>query len=388
MFKKHMITLSLVSLCNMLVLLGVIAWQMHGHLIQERKDIIRSQVESMSSLVEGIYHKVQQGKMTEQEAKQEALSLLASIRYLKDGYMWVTSLQGEMVMHPFVPGVESRLDLQDSNGKYFVRAFVQKANEGGGFVDYSWPKPGTETPLQKSSYVMLFKPWGWIISSGLYYDDLSDAVISQISTSVIVIAVLLFISVAMFLLISRFYLKEFRFRAIYDSLTGLYSRNYMDEVGVELSNRRKHKEQAAPLAAIFFDIDHFKRVNDEYGHKFGDLVLKKVGSILRKELRSNKFVFRYGGEEMVVLLFASEEDSYSIAERIRSSVHDYHFATPDQDLLQITLSAGVAIHVEQETLSDLLLRADQCMYLAKNRGRNRTVTESEFYAEPVVGKSA
>lgn len=168
---------------------------------------------------------------------------------------------------------------------------------------------------------------------------------------------------------------EYRDSAIHDVLTGLYARKYLDEVGPRLLNRATQTDEDS-LAVIFFDIDHFKKVNDLYGHKAGDSVLRVVGSTLVSSLRPNELAFRYGGEELVVLLYASEKDCFIIAERIRASVADYDFHAGKKSF-KVTLSAGIAVARRKDSLNDLLHRADVCLYTAKELGRDRTIVESE-----------
>lgn len=272
-----------------------------------------------------------------------------------------------------------------AQGRYFVKDFVSAARAGGDFVAYEWPRPGGGEAAAKIAYVMPFKPWNWVIGSGLYIDDLETAALEQISVGGILIFILFVIDIAVSLHISKRYIYELRDTAIHDGLTGLFTRRYLDEVG-ERMIARSEIEGSERLAAIFFDLDHFKRVNDTYGHKTGDIVLSTVGRILKKHLRPNELAFRYGGEEMVILLNATENNCRIIAERIRAAVQDHEFMIAG-NRFKITLSAGAAIAQHNEALADLLRRADACLYAAKELGRNQTVTESEtgFVANQVKG---
>jgi len=190
------------------------------------------------------------------------------------------------------------------------------------------------------------------------------------------IFILFGVNAAILLYLSRRYINEFRNTAIHDNLTGLFTRRYLDEIGDKMMRRSEMEIKRRKLAAIFLDIDHFKQVNDAYGHKTGDIILSKVGEIIKNSLRPNELAFRYGGEEMVLLLHASENNCRNIAERIRTSVTNYKF-NADQDVITVRLSAGIAIGRRNESLSSLLRRADRCLYIAKQQGRDRTVLESE-----------
>jgi diguanylate cyclase (GGDEF)-like protein len=121
------------------------------------------------------------------------------------------------------------------------------------------------------------------------------------------------------------------------------------------------------------DIDHFKLVNDTYGHPIGDLVLKELARILDDNIRTIDILGRYGGEEFVILLPETTPDSaYEIAERLRKTVAEHNF-TPEHLDLNITISIGVAFSTgESNGLIDLIKRADNAMYESKDAGRNRT----------------
>ena len=134
----------------------------------------------------------------EAEVKQRALNIIKQLRYGKDrkGYFWVNDLQPKMVMHPIKPALDGK-DLsgfKDPNGKHLFVAFVKVCKkDGAGFVDYMWSKPGSSKPVPKMSYVKLFKPWGWIIGSGVYLDDVESAIsgIMWQSAGVILVATIL-----------------------------------------------------------------------------------------------------------------------------------------------------------------------------------------------------
>ncbi len=374
----HMIMLSLVSLSGMIVLMATIIWQMHNNVISERKQSIQAQVISILGMVEKVYDDHKQGALSEADAKQTILSTIAAIKYPANGYFWIIDFDGMMLMHPYNHKLigQSVLDLRDIHDRPFVKEFIVAARAGGGFVPYDWQRPSGGNPAAKIAYVAPFKPWGWVVGSGLYVDDLRTEAIRQISMGAALIFVLFGINIAISLYLSRRYMHQFREGAVNDVLTGLYTRRYLDEISERIMGRAETEDEPL-LAVIFFDLDRFKQVNDIYGHKVGDTVLRTVSQILKSCLRPNELAFRYGGEEMVVLLHALEEDCRSIAERIRAAVndHDFRFARGE---LNVTLSAGIAICRHGESFSDLLRRADMCMYSAKEQGRDRTVTESEI----------
>ena len=159
-----------------------------------------------------------------------------------------------------------------------------------------------------------------------------------------------------------------------DDLTGVNNRRYLFELaGHEFDVARRYQQ---PLSVIMFDLDHFKQVNDTFGHAIGDQILKDVTQAARAQLRDVDLIGRYGGEEFVVILpVTSAQQAYLLAERIRANVESLRVET-DTVPAAVTLSIGIAeiIHSPQdESMEDLLRHADEAMYAAKKAGRNRTV---------------
>ncbi len=156
-----------------------------------------------------------------------------------------------------------------------------------------------------------------------------------------------------------------------DPVTGVNNRAAMDatlEREVELAHRN-----GAALSVIMLDIDHFKRINDKYGHLAGDAVLKGVGSCLTECIRRSDIVFRYGGEEFAVILNTTDiAGANYLANRIRVAVEERDFEHDGLNV-KITISAGVALLEKDYEGRDLIDAADRALYQAKNAGRNLVV---------------
>ena len=154
-----------------------------------------------------------------------------------------------------------------------------------------------------------------------------------------------------------------------DALTGLLNRKALELVfrnTILLSKR-----SGRPLAAILFDIDFFKRVNDSHGHLWGDAVIRTVADIARRVVRESDVVTRWGGEEYLILLNDCDlEQAGDIAEALRSAVEAHDFALPEPNPT-VTISLGVAQYRDDETESGFFSRADSALYQAKDTGRNR-----------------
>lgn len=161
--------------------------------------------------------------------------------------------------------------------------------------------------------------------------------------------------------------------AITDGLTGLYIHRYFT---LKLKSEfRKSFSNKADLSLVIVDIDHFKRINDNYGHESGNEILKQFTHILIKSSRRQDTVARYGGEEFAIILpHTVADEAFQYAEKIRKKVEEFKFALKDGKILHITLSAGVASYPKAEFMSahDFIKKADAALYKAKNEGRNRT----------------
>ncbi|WP_018954678.1 GGDEF domain-containing protein [Thioalkalivibrio sulfidiphilus] len=166
-------------------------------------------------------------------------------------------------------------------------------------------------------------------------------------------------------------MEDERKQALIDQLTGVPNRQAFDErLAQEYSRWKRFK---TPLALIMWDVDRFKRINDSYGHKAGDKVIRAVAQKLKERIRETDMVARYGGEEFVMLLTgASGQDALAIAEKMRTEIAElgFHFRG---ERVPITISAGIALFAEGDTPETAFDNADRALYEAKNSGRNRCV---------------
>jgi diguanylate cyclase (GGDEF)-like protein len=159
--------------------------------------------------------------------------------------------------------------------------------------------------------------------------------------------------------------EELKRLATTDKLTGAYNRTKFQEIIDREMERVKRHNQA--LSMIIFDIDHFKAVNDSYGHSAGDYVLKTIADIVRENIRKIDYFVRWGGEEFMIISSETNlDDAYALAERIRAIVENYTF----EAVGKITVSFGVTEFKENDTENSFVKRADNAMYLAKRKGRN------------------
>jgi two-component system cell cycle response regulator len=158
-------------------------------------------------------------------------------------------------------------------------------------------------------------------------------------------------------------------RAMTDALTGLLNR-----YGLQHILSREHAEARRynrPLSSLMIDLDNFKTINDTYGHATGDIALQQVAGILREAVRGSDTVFRYGGEEFLVLLPETDlEGATALAEKIRQATSSRPFGDGER-VFDLTLSAGASSLCDAESGNDMIARADMALYHAKKHGRNR-----------------
>jgi len=164
--------------------------------------------------------------------------------------------------------------------------------------------------------------------------------------------------------------KELKRLARTDGLTGILNRQYLDKKLESEVQRAKRYSQL--LSVIMLDIDHFKEVNDNFGHQMGDKVLKMIAKSIKETIRANDFVGRYGGEEFfVVCVETAMGEATRVAERIRVGIEQLQVKDEKCLPVKVTASFGVAQYNELEALDSLLTRVDNVLYNAKNEGRNR-----------------
>lgn len=183
--------------------------------------------------------------------------------------------------------------------------------------------------------------------------------------------------------------EHLKYLGLMDILTGVNNRRFFDQRLQEETIRVNRSK--IPISCLFVDIDHFKNINDSYGHQIGDQVLHHVAQIIREQVRAIDIVARYGGEEFTVILVqAGENKARQVGERIRTTIERENYYSDSGLRIPLTVSIGINTLLPEECLSDFkavakqfVERADQALYAAKNSGRNCTM----LYAGPADKKS-
>ncbi len=173
--------------------------------------------------------------------------------------------------------------------------------------------------------------------------------------------------------------------AFRDPLTGAGNRVALDKtLQREIELTKRHGQQ---LSILMLDLDHFKLVNDEFGHSMGDKVLKEAVTCITGCIRQTDMCFRYGGEEFLVMLSNAEHaGALRIAERIRMSISSLAFSN-EKGRLQVTTSIGCATLTMEDSMDSLIQRADKALYQAKHNGRNRVVCDTDDELDTPPSKS-
>ncbi len=153
-------------------------------------------------------------------------------------------------------------------------------------------------------------------------------------------------------------------KATHDKLTGAYNREYFDTHVQEIIEEAQPKT----LGLVICDIDHFKLVNDTYGHNRGDAILQEFTKLIKNVIRESDYLVRWGGEEFIILMRVSDIDSLkNVSEKVRSSIEKHHF----EEAQKITASFGLTVYVKGENIINAIARMDKALYMAKKSGRNQ-----------------
>lgn len=231
--KKSLMTLCVTMVLVVSIVIGVIAiisirttsdlavTDYENAMNDGYNDEIRYEVQSTIAILQAEYDKVQTGDLTEKEAKEEAKEIIRCMRYGDDGsgYFWIDDTDYNLVMHPILPDQEgnNRKELKDEDGVMIIQEIMKVANtaEGGGYTEFQFTKSDGVTVAPKVTYSQIFKPWGWVVSTGNYVDDMQaeivetrNAINQKFISLCVVVAVAMVIIVVVVSFIARFYANK------------------------------------------------------------------------------------------------------------------------------------------------------------------------------------
>jgi methyl-accepting chemotaxis protein len=225
-------------------------------IMKERQDAVRQTVEVAHSIAAHFHKEVVRGSLTDDVGRQRAIADIKALRYSGGEYFWINDMHPKMVMHPIKPELDGKdlSDNKDPAGKHLFVEFVNVVRDHeSGFVYYLWPKPGSEQPVQKVSYVKGFAPWGWIIGSGVYIDTLQVTFMERLLVAALGTMVMMLCLIGLGVLISRSVLKQLGGEPAY--ATEVTQRMAGGDLGINIE--LNHPEQASLLSAILSMRDKF-----------------------------------------------------------------------------------------------------------------------------------
>lgn len=365
-------------------------------------DELRTEYQNGNILVSQTEEKI------EQVIKERATRHIRNIP-LEDsnGYIWVNHIlnfeggdnYARRIVHPNLPSTEGMLlstNTTDIKGNRPYEIELNGIKENGElFFDYYFKKMNSNKVAHKLTYAKLYKPYNWVIATGIYLDDIDEFIQrehqqlknihnKQLQFS---IASLIFILVVVIGIIVYFenhirdimlsyenqiniYTDRLEKLSVTDPLTGLFNRVQLDNVfQYEIRQAKRYNKT---FSIILLDLDKFKTINDSYGHQLGDKTLQTIANALKENIRSVDTVGRWGGEEFLIICPESGlEDTRQVAEKIRRTIEDQTIETVGH----VTASLGVGSYINGESKETLFERADQALYRAKKNGRNRVACE-------------
>jgi methyl-accepting chemotaxis protein len=199
------------ALLGIVVLVAIFLLSERTMIMEERKLGLQQNVDTAHSLIAHYQDLASKGTMPEDEARQRAIAAVKALRYGGSEYFFIQSFESKMLMHPISAALEGKdvSELKDSSGKLFTAEMTSVAkNNGSGFVFYLWPKPGDKTPVQKVTFVKAFAPWGWIVGSGVYVDNVDAVIAKRVIAATIGAVILAGILLAVSLLIAKGLLRQ------------------------------------------------------------------------------------------------------------------------------------------------------------------------------------
>ncbi|MDP4491835.1 methyl-accepting chemotaxis protein [Vibrio sp. AH4] len=204
--RNRLFLLTAVILLLLAIPFGITVKDYRSDLMLEKQSQTQHLVETAYTLLEHYAQQATQGALSTKQAQAAAKQAIAQLHYGNNDYFWINDAQPAMVMHPMKPDLNGKdlRSFKDPNGKALFIEMVKVAQQSQqGVVEYQWPKPGAEQPVDKVSYVKLFKPWGWIIGTGIYVDDVNALVMQRLSSVFVWVIATLILLIAFASLIGR-----------------------------------------------------------------------------------------------------------------------------------------------------------------------------------------
>ncbi|MBU1058778.1 MAG: diguanylate cyclase [Proteobacteria bacterium] len=386
-------------------------------LIDQQKYMLRQLVNTAWNMIEVVGKEETLGHITREQGQEIVAEHLRGMRYGDDNldYFWINDTRPYMIMHPYRPDLEGKdvgefLDPMEK--ALFQEVKEIGLNDGEGFIVYEWQWKDDPTRTEpKLSFVKIYSPWGWIVGTGVYLNDVNDK-IAKFSQKVVVFCggiIFLVSLLTSFIIIQSLKCLRRRQKAeaelnknkdhleflvasrtaelsqeiserkkleeelkritITDELTGLYNRRgFMNLAEKQLQMATRHNNV---LFLLYMDLDNMKYINDHFGHEMGDSALIETGRILKDVFRESDIISRLGGDEFAALILglSEEEKGQAVMNRFQEQLErsNSQGERPYELLISIGLTRYDSdIHC---SIDDLLSEADSRMYEQKNKAK-------------------
>jgi methyl-accepting chemotaxis protein len=350
-------------------------------MMKERQHKLQHLVESAHALLVYYADQAKSGALSQEEAQRQAKSAVRALRYEGEQYFWINDMKPVMVMHPFRPDLDGKdlSDNKDPAGKRLFVAFVDVVKQkGAGFVDYQWPKPGHDQPVEKLSYVTGFAPWGWVIGTGVYVDDVAVAVREQtmrlLGAAGLVAALVLAFIVPVTLGLVRppkAMTAAMNRLAAGDTDVEVPARERRDEVGAMAAALDVFKDNAVRVAQLRSEQEKQERALAESRqadmHALADEFERSVASVVEQVTQSARDL-----ERTSATLKATAEDSSGRASQVAQQAQDAAANVTTVASASEELSSSIAEIAQQATRSAGMARD------AQENGRETQVTMREL----------
>ncbi|QEN03645.1 sensor domain-containing diguanylate cyclase [Thiospirochaeta perfilievii] len=341
--------------------------------------------------------------------KKRVIKSIRNSKLSDNGYFWINEIidfdggdnYAIRLVHPNLIETEGNYlstNFKDNHGNQpYLTELNGIKSDGYVLFDYYFKKLNSSKVSHKLSYSKLYKPFNWVVATGIYLDDVDEFISNEknimetslrrirvASVFAILIAILIcgiivwFFEKVISTMIKEFNLdinkayKKLEVIAYKDTLSGLLNRrsmaHHMDE---ELSRASRNNTY---FGIIMLDIDHFKNINDTYGHDIGDIVIQKVSQVLKNTCRSEDKLSRWGGEEFLILAISPNiENLISMAEKIRVAISELKIPVNKEEI-SVSATFGLSYYNGNKNIKELIKEADDNLYIGKKSGRNRVVS--------------
>ncbi|MDD3306328.1 MAG: diguanylate cyclase [Acetobacterium sp.] len=334
----------------------------------------------------------------EDNVEQYIREQIHASRYSNDAYFWINEVvnyeggdnYGIRLIHPNLKDTEGQLlstSMTDIQGNYpYLEELEGVKGSGEIFYTYFFKKLNSDVVSEKLTYARLYPDYNWIVAMGVHLDDISTYVTaataeSRQNSSMMLLALISFIISLIVILaivtnrIEAWYYRnseqELKAAAYQDTLTQTYNRRAGNEYLEQTF--KTYKITGESPAFIMIDIDDFKKVNDQCGHDVGDQVLIKLAAVINQHIRSNDKLYRWGGEEfLLVCQGLKEDDIEAFTTKLLAMARSFNYGCDDQPRT-ITISMGVSYYIHADSdEKEAIKRADLGLYEAKKTGKNRS----------------